>query len=190
MSYARAGARSRVVALLPVHDDHAARHEAALCLATNHENVVRFAARGGSEPGNPSFHAELADPNAEPNEELLAPVDLALRHVTAKLLDGDVDGWSEDAAVQGLADSVDPNAPLMEGWGEYDDEDGGPRYFYNDATGEVRYSAPTGQLDGCLAYLRDRVGVPRDMGAAAAMWLRATLNWAVDVARSEPGQES
>ncbi len=76
----------------------------------------------------------------------------------------------------------------MEGWGEYDDEDGG--YFYNDETGEVRYSAPTGQLDGCLAYLRDRVGVPRDMGAAAAMWLRATLNWAVDVARSEPGQES
>ena len=99
------------------------------------------------------------------------------------LLDGDVDGWSEGVAARDLAGSVDPNAPLMEGWGEYDDEDGGPFYFYNDETGEVRYSAPTGQLDGCLAYLRDRVGVPRDMGAAAAMWLRATLNWAVDVAR-------
>ena len=168
----------------------AARHEAALCLATNHENVVRFAARGGSQPGTPSFHAELADPNAEPNEELLSPVDLALRHVTAKLLDGDVDDWSEDAAARDLCGSVDPNAPLMEGWGEYDDDDDGPPYFNNDETGEVRYSAPSGQLECCLAYLRDRVGVPRDMGAAAAMWLRATLNWAVDVARSEPGQES
>ena len=163
----------------------AARHEAALCLATNHDCVASFAARGGSEPGRPAFHAELADPNAEPNDELLDPVDVALRHVAAKLLDPGVEGWTESAAVADLAGSVDADAELMDGWSEYEDDDGGPPYYWHDETGELRYSAPTGQLDGCLAYLRDRVGVPRDMGAAAARQLRATLNWAVDVARRE-----
>ena len=32
----------------------------------------------------------------------------------------------------------------------------------------------------CLAYLRDRVGVPRDMSYPAAMQLRAHLNWCAD----------
>ena len=40
----------------------AARHEAAYRLITNHQRIVRFASRGASEPGIPSFHAELADP--------------------------------------------------------------------------------------------------------------------------------
>jgi glutathione S-transferase len=31
-----------------------------------------------------------------------------------------------------------------------------------------------------LAYMRDRVGVPRDMRLPAARLLRAHLNWAVD----------
>ena len=34
-------------------------------------------------------------------------------------------------------------------------------------------------LASCLAYLRDRVGVPRDMGQAAAMHFRAQLNWVI-----------
>ena len=51
-------------------------------------------------------------------------------------------------------------------------------------TGDTRWSPPTGQLDACLAYLRDRVGVPRDMGAAAARALRAHLNWAIELARA------
>lgn len=34
----------------------------------------------------------------------------------------------------------------------------------------------------CLHYLRDRVGVPRDMGYAAAMYFRSTLNWAAALA--------
>ena len=32
----------------------------------------------------------------------------------------------------------------------------------------------------CLAYLRERVGVPRDMSYPAARCLRATLNWVSD----------
>ena len=32
----------------------------------------------------------------------------------------------------------------------------------------------------CLAYLRDRVGVPRDMSYPAAMYFRASLNAAID----------
>ena len=31
-----------------------------------------------------------------------------------------------------------------------------------------------------LAYLRDRVGVPRDLPLASARYLRAYLNWAID----------
>merc|ERR1712039_392006 len=34
------------------------------------------------------------------------------------------------------------------------------------------------RLKSCLVYLRDRIGVPRDMGQAAAFQLRGTLNWA------------
>jgi hypothetical protein len=34
-----------------------------------------------------------------------------------------------------------------------------------------------------LAYLRDRVGVPRDMPLAAARYLRGYLNWGIDTLR-------
>jgi len=35
------------------------------------------------------------------------------------------------------------------------------------------------ELVKCLEYLRDRVGVPRDMSEPAALALRAHLNWAM-----------
>jgi len=42
---------------------------------------------------------------------------------------------------------------------------------------------PPKQVDGVkssLAYLRDRIGVPRDLPLAAARYLRAYLNWGID----------
>ena len=36
-----------------------------------------------------------------------------------------------------------------------------------------------------LAYLRDRIGVPRDLPLASARYLRAYLNWAIDVLSNE-----
>ncbi len=36
-----------------------------------------------------------------------------------------------------------------------------------------------------LAYLRDRIGVPRDLPLASARYLRAYLNWAIDVVLKE-----
>ena len=202
-----------------------ARHAAAFALAADHESVVRFASRGASEPGVPGFAAELADPNAEPNDEMCAAVDVALRHVTAAL----IDGAAEARTASLLADlgengrsprGEDGTLLLATDWeGPFTDAPGGREYFWNDGseprtaepaagpcrslplrralmaptsllrpsvTGEATNTAPTRGLDACLAYMRDRVGVPRDMGAAAAIMLRSHLQWARQVLLQEP----
>jgi glutathione S-transferase len=161
-------------------DDESARHEAAYKLISNYRNVTKFACRGAGEPGRPSFHAELADPYAEPNEEFFVPVDVCLRHVTAAMING-----IDDAAVAAKGDLSDKNVgndELRPNWEAYKDDDG-RIYFWNEETGDVTWTPPTRQLDSCLAYLRDRIGVPRDMGQAAAMQLRAHLNWAIVLLR-------
>ena len=100
---------------------------------------------------------------------------------------GREEGGGEDGAEGGAEEGSGGRRwrpPLADGWEEYEDEDG-RLYFWNDETGEIALgdSPPTRQLDACLAYLRDRVGVPRDMGAAAAVMLRAHLNWAIGILR-------
>ena len=45
----------------------------------------------------------------------------------------------------------------------------------------MSYTPPTRQLDHCLAYLRDRVGVPRDLSPAAALELRRQLNAMIEL---------
>ena len=168
-------------------DGEAHRHEAAYVLADGHEAVVSFAARGAGEAGRPSFHAELADPYAEPNEEFMEPVDICLRHVTAALLSGDAADplhvSNRSVAIEDLAGQAG-DGTLRENWGEYTDNDG-QAYWWNEITGEAVYTPPTMQLDTCLAYLRDRIGVPRDMGHGAAAQLRAHLNWAISLLNSD-----
>jgi glutathione S-transferase len=125
--------------------EEAARREAAFKLISNHQDVVRFAARGAGEPGEKRFQAPLADPYAKPNQGVVEAVDVCLRHVGEALLQGT--GMSAAAA-------ADLGAVGGEG---------------------------AKSLRACLAYLRDRVGVPRDMSQPAAMHFRAHLNAAMEL---------
>ena len=175
------GTAALVEPLAPAHaagGDAAAKLAAAEALVANHEAVVRFACRGAADPGSPSYHAELADPNCEPNEAFVTAVDVSLRHVTAALIEGTGATEVSAAAESDLAGAVGTDAELAEGWEEYEDRRG-RTYWWYDATGESTYTRPTRNVDACLAYLRDRIGVPRDLGPAAAMQLRAHLNWAI-----------
>ncbi len=128
-----------------VDDPRAARVEAALRVIGNRENVVRFAARGCGEAGQPAYSAPLSDPNARPGEQHIPAVDEALRIVVHAMLDHDFDAAAP--------------APVA-------------------VSGASSFSAaPT---IASLAYLRDRIGVPRDMSYPAARQFRAYLNWAID----------
>lgn len=178
-------------------DAYSACHEAAYKLIENHANIVLFACRGAGEPGRPSFHAELADPYAEPNEEYLQAVDVSLRHVANALLHGlapkdetDSNDKNNKSAVKLLANQdlwrIGGSNELRENWEAYpDDDDPSLTYYWNYETGDATWTPPTQQLDTCLSYLRDRIGVPRDMGPAAAMELRAHLNWAIALMQAE-----
>lgn len=152
--------------------------EAAFAVVNNHVNITRFACRGAGDPGKPSFHAELADPYAEPNKAYFQAVDVCLRHVSHALLEG----IDHDSSAQKDLAGTAGNNELRENWEAYPDvHDPSLTYYWNYETGEVTWTPPTQQLDTCLTYLRDRIGVPRDMSSAAAMHLRACLNWAIQL---------
>lgn len=129
------------------------RLQAAAKLVSNHEAVTKFALRGVGKPGPRPVSAPLADPTAIPGMDHEAEVDAALRHVAHALLLG-----PETAAT--LAAISEPCDDFIE--------------------------ASPGHLSGApvepsLAYLRDRVGVPRDLPFPAARQLRAHLNWFIDL---------
>ena len=129
-------------------DEDAALREATERLSFNHANIVKFAARGAGRKGMPPYSAPLSDPNATPNEAVLASVDAALRLVSLAMLDG-TESYEKDVVV--LANTL-----VKEGGAD----------FAQDTVNS-------------LAYLRDRVGVPRDMRLPAARQLRAHINWAI-----------
>ena len=133
--------------------NEACRHMAGWKLAGNGQNVARFASRGGPQGSkNPrkGFGAELADPYAAPDEELIPHVDVALRMICAALLA--VGPAAHEAVVNEL------KAGLEE------------KITKNKAKDVV----------SALRYLRDRTGVPRDLPLAAARQLRAHLNLAIN----------
>lgn len=160
--------------------------EAAFQVIANHHKVILFACRVAGDPGRPSYHAELADPYAEANKNYAEAGDVFLRQVVHVLLIGTSDNVGMEAAKKDLP-GMQGNDELRENWEAYhphDEENGSLlTYYWNYETGEVTWTPPTQQLDTCLTYLRDRIGVPRDMSGAAAMQLRALLNWAIDVMR-------
>ena len=178
------------------------KYEAALRLIQNHESITKFATRGAAieQFGTPSFQAELADPYCEPNLEYVDDVDVCLRHVTSALLHGYDNKDVVDAAITDLAGRAG-DGTLRDNWYQYpietgdggDDDDDDDKddsimyYWWNDETGDVTYTPPTKQLDTCIMYLRDRIGVPRDgISEAAAMQLRGHLNWCIDILNMDP----
>lgn len=135
------------------------RIEAVWKLASNHAAVARFCSRAagrgvGDWGAETPMHCKLADPVAEPNDEIAPYVETVLRALAALMIDGATDVstriGAEAKAVE-LRSGVPPG-----GWG---------------------------QVARCLAYLRDRVGVPRDMQMPAAKILRAYLGEAVAALR-------
>ena len=132
----------------------ACRQMAGWKLANNGENVSNFAARGGSRGSKnvrKPFGAELADPYANMDEEARPYVDAALRVVCKGLL--------------GTHESQDDNIEYL-----------------SSLTPELKAAVPSSKTQDVklsLTYLRDRIGVPRDLPLASARYLRAHLNWAI-----------
>jgi glutathione S-transferase len=118
------------------------------------EDPARFAARGapGGKRGNPAVSAPLADPFAVADEAALESVDAALRVVADALLKG------------------------------HDGSEEGPRVVEEGAAAPSQQQKTFSALSAAAAagYLRDRVGVPRDLPLPAARQLRAHLSLFID----------
>ena len=121
------------------------KEEAAARLSDNGPNVAVFAARAVGIPGFPPARAELADPRALADENIVPIVDALLRLIVLRLRNQE-----NDATSKTLISSWLPKTPQRTKAAAYAKE--------------------------CLAYLRDRVGVPRDMSLPAALALRQDCN--------------
>jgi glutathione S-transferase len=132
---------------------HTCRTMAAWKLASNGPKVAKFAARGGPKGAqNPrkTFGAELADPYAASDESIVATVDEVLRIVCLAMM---------KETTQEIPDASTTMVEL------------------------VKNAVPSNQVPGVvssLAYLRDRIGCPRDLPLASGRYLRAYLNWGID----------
>jgi len=131
----------------------ACRLMAAWKLAGNGMNVAKFAARGGPQ-GSKNPRKSFGAELADPYAK---PDDAVLSSVDEALR---VIFFALKATDQEI-----PNEELV---------------------AMLKNAVPAVQVSGVvssLAYLRDRIGVPRDLPLAAGRYLRAYLNWGIDALR-------
>mmetsp|Transcript_57337 Transcript_57337/g.64101 ORF Transcript_57337/g.64101 Transcript_57337/m.64101 type:complete len:677 (-) Transcript_57337:98-2128(-) len=139
-------------------------------LTNNGANISKFAARGGpdgSKNVRKTFGAELADPYAKSDATFIDTVDEVLRIVaTSMIIENNNENENEN---ESNTEQHHPEPNSIPG-SEY--------------ASLVQNSVTTNKKEGVIAsleYLRDRIGVPRDLPLASARYLRAYLNWAIDV---------
>ena len=132
------------------------RQAAGWKLASNGIKVSRFAARGGSRGGK-NARKSFQAPLADPYAD---PDDVARPSVDKVL----------QIVCEALLDESD----------DHDTTLANLTPVLKDAVD----SDVNDDVASSLAYLRDRVGVPRDMPLAAARHFRAHLNWAIDAISS------
>ena len=140
----------------------AARLEAARSLLGNHANVAKFALRGAAGSGMGGVGARLCDPRANvrgASEAQAGAADAALRHATAVLLAAAAKGAGTDVADGAVGTHASPAGVAAAV-----------------RPGDAAASLPGDAAVASALYLRDRVGVPRDMSFPAARQLRAALN--------------
>lgn len=123
---------------------------AAWKLAGNGVNVAKFAARGG--------------PSGAKNPRKTFGAELA-------------DPYAE--ADGGVVDAVDGALRVVCAALKATDEDL-PSDIYRQLLNEAVPSNKVKGVVSSLAYLRDRIGVPRDLPLASGRYLRAYLNWGID----------
>lgn len=122
---------------------------AAWKLASNGSNISRFASRGGPDGAK--------NPRKTFGAELADPY----AEPDASVVD------AVDAALRVVCLALSAT------------EEEQPGYSYSTM---LRDAVPSKQRSGVassMAYLRDRIGVPRDLPLAAARYLRAYLNWGI-----------
>lgn len=131
------------------------RREAAERIMHNREHIVKFASRAAGKPGLPAA-APLADPRSEANDVAQVAIDIFLRFTVYRLLQKDVRSMSVTSDLSEAAKAL--------------------------AEGSEETALA---IVNCLDYLRQRIGVPRDMSYPAAQELRADLLHISTVLQSE-----
>jgi glutathione S-transferase len=131
------------------------RVQAAKKLIGNHKAVTRFALRG-------------------------APGAKAGKRFTAPLADPNVSPALDFEAPLAAALQCTATA-LLQGTDQAGKEFGGLDWLEGERSREETLRA----VQASLEYLRDRVGVPRDMQLPAALQLRAHLNWTIDLIQDQ-----